>query len=166
MKIGIIGPESTGKTTLCKELASMFGGACVGEYARGYVEGLGRAYTYEDVEMIARQQMDELRMTGLCFYDTELIITKVWFEHKWGVCPMFVEDFLRDNPIDFYLLCSPDLPFVPDPVRENPHLRAYLFGWYEREIQAAGKPYAVVGGTGAARVEGAAEAVRRFLASR
>ncbi len=153
-KIGIIGPECSGKTTLSRYLAEQLDGVWVEEYARTYVEALGRAYTYSDVEAIARHQIEELHATyyrdgeeaKYVFFDTELIITKVWFEHKWGKCPDFLTEALTNNPIDFYLLCAPDLPFEPDPVRENPHLREYLFEWYKREVEAMGKPYKIVEG--------------------
>jgi nicotinamide riboside kinase len=68
----------------------------------------------------------------------------VWFLHKYGRCPEFLEQALRDYPMDVYLLCYPDMPWQPDPVRENPDIREYLFDWYEREIQALGIPYYII----------------------
>ncbi len=161
MKIGIIGPESTAKSTLSQQLAEHFDGVYVPEYARTYIESLNHPYTYADVEAIAHKQIDELRRSDATwlFYDTELIITKVWFEHKYHRCPDFLLEALAVNPIDFYLLCAPDLPFEPDPLRENPHIRTYLFDWYERELQAQGKPYAIIRGEGQARLQCAIRAV-------
>ena len=153
-KVGIIGPESTGKSTLSRYLAQRYGGVLVEEYARTYLEeracSSGCAYTYgrEDVENIAHCQIEQLRMLsqeeGLAFFDTELIITKVWMLHKYDECPIFVEEALRKYPMDVYLLCYPDLEWQPDPVRENPRIREYLFDWYEREVQALGVPYYIV----------------------
>lgn len=153
-KVGIIGPESTGKSTLSRYLAQRYGGVLVEEYARTYLEeracGSGCVYTYarEDVENIAHCQIEQLRMLsqeeGLAFFDTELIITKVWMLHKYDECPIFVEEALRKYPMDVYLLCYPDLEWQPDPVRENPTIREYLFDWYEREVQALGVPYYIV----------------------
>ena len=49
-----------------------------------YVEGLHRPYTFEDVEHIARQQLtsyeNEFHGKEWVFFDTWLIITRVWFE--------------------------------------------------------------------------------------
>lgn len=153
-KVGIIGPESTGKSTLAQYLATQHGGLFVSEHARVYLEerarehGSAYAYTREDVLRIAEYQVEQLRelslQEGVAFFDTELIITKVWFEHKYGECPSFVEDALHQYPMDVYLLCYPDLEWEPDPVRENPNIREYLFDWYEREIQALDIPYYVV----------------------
>ena len=159
-KIGIIGPESTGKSTLASYLAHRYGGVLVPEYAREYMEKrvCACAYTYEDVVNIARVQVQQLQQfhaatyegitegyrTNVIFFDTELIITKVWFMHKFGHCPDFLEEALRAYPMDVYLLCYPDMEWQPDPVRENPNIREYLFDWYEREIQALDIPYYII----------------------
>ena len=147
-RIGIIGPESTGKSTLAEYLSHRYEGVLVPEYAREYMENLAPSYgyTYDDVGAIAKQQLSVLSSinSNLVVFDTELIITKVWFLHKFGRCPDFVEQALRDYPMDVYLLCYPDLPWLPDPVRENPDIREYLFDWYEREIQALNIPYYII----------------------
>ena len=187
-RIGIIGPESTGKTTLARQLAAAVGGCAVMEYAREYVEQLGRPYSYEDVVLIAREQIRQLdayspalssKTTGnaepdsslgekseekFVFFDTELIVTKVWFKHKYGECPAFVTKYLEQSPLDFYLLCSPDLPFVADPVRENPHIRQQLFDLYLDNIRHYQVPYAVVSGSGEARLRSALAAVGKLTA--
>ena len=152
-KVGIIGPESSGKSTLAQYLANKYKGAYVPEYAREYVEHLNRPYTYEDVENIAQHQIKELETitnnlspitNNLYFFDTELIITKVWFLHKYGTCPDWLQEALLRFPMDVYLLCAPDIEWIPDPARENPHIRQYLFDWYEREIQSLGIPYYII----------------------
>lgn len=153
-KVGIIGPESTGKSTLAQYLASRYEGLFVAEHARVYLEerarerGSAYAYTREDVLRIAQYQVEQLRelseQEGVAFFDTELIITKVWLEHKYGECPAFVEDALHQYPMDVYLLCYPDLAWEPDPVRENPNIREYLFEWYEREVLALDVPYYII----------------------
>ena len=153
-KVGIIGPESTGKSTLAQYLATRYEGLFVAEHARVYLEerarerGSAYAYTREDVLRIAQYQVEQLRelseQEGVAFFDTELIITKVWLEHKYGECPAFVEEALHQYPMDVYLLCYPDLAWEPDPVRENPNIREYLFEWYEREVQALDVPDYIV----------------------
>ena len=149
-RVGIIGPESTGKSTLATYLAHRYGGVLVPEYAREYMERLvpAYAYTYEDVVAIAQQQVQELATpraeSEVVFYDTELIITKVWFLHKYGKCPDFLLHAIEQYPMDVYLLCYPDMAWQPDPVRENPTIREYLFQWYEKEVQALGVPYYII----------------------
>lgn len=164
VKIGIIGPESTGKSTLATYLAHRYNGVLVPEYAREYMEAracacaCACAYTYEDVEHIAREQVQQLQnllsyahnserekeKSEFVFFDTELIITKVWFLHKFGHCPDFLLEAIQAYPMDVYLLCYPDMEWEPDPVRENPEIREYLFDWYEREIQTLDIPYYII----------------------
>ncbi len=152
VKIGIIGPESSGKSTLAQQLARRYG-EYIPEYARDYVAALNGHYTYADVLTIARHQVEQLRTLDnearsdderVLFFDTELIVTKVWLEHKYGTCPEWVTEALRRYPMDIYLLCTPDIPWIADPTRENPHIRQYLFNWYEREIQALDIPYYII----------------------
>jgi nicotinamide riboside kinase len=159
-KIGIIGPESTGKSTLATYLAHRYDGVLVPEYAREYMEKLAPSYeyTYEDVIHIAHTQVKHLQelhnaaaegiangqRKDVIVFDTELIITKVWFLHKFGECPDFVEEALRTYPMNVYLLCYPDMEWVPDPVRENPNIREYLFDWYKKEIETLDIPYYII----------------------
>ena len=145
-KVGIIGPECTGKSTLARYLANRYHGVLVPEYAREYMENLNRPYTIEDVETIARHQIEQLQdlKDGLYFFDTELIITKVWFEHKYGSCPEWLVKAIHDYPMDTYLLTYPDMKWQPDSVRENPAIRLELFERYEHEVQALDIPYYIV----------------------
>ena len=147
-RVGIIGPESTGKSTLATYLAHRYDAVLIPEYAREYMEGLAPyyEYTYDDVLAIAKHQVEQLQsLSGeLQIFDTELIITKVWFMHKFGKCPDFLHEALLRYPMDVYLLCYPDLAWEPDPVRENPNIRTYLFQWYEKEIQALNIPYYII----------------------
>lgn len=145
-KVGIIGPESTGKSTLARYLAKRYNGIYVPEYAREYMEKLDRAYTIEDVEHIAKQQIRQLQELEdeLYFFDTELVITKVWFEYKYGSCPSWLEQAIQDYPMDVYLICYPDIKWEPDPVRENPDIRLELFQRYESEVQKLDIPYYII----------------------
>ena len=83
-KVVVTGPESTGKTEICKFLAASYDTVYIPEYAREYVSSLNRPYTFADVEQIARVQVDQFRKEhevnrAVLFLDTYLIITKIWF---------------------------------------------------------------------------------------
>jgi len=141
-KIVISGPESSGKSTLTKELAEYFESDYYPEYAREYVENLTEKYTYNDVVLIAKHQIEELSKTNFkkanrfVFYDTGLIITKVWFEYVFKKVPDFLLKSLTEIKIDCYLLCYPDLAWKSDNVRENGGVfRVELFEKYKSEIE-------------------------------
>jgi NadR type nicotinamide-nucleotide adenylyltransferase len=164
-KVVISGPESTGKTTLAKELSSYFQTVYVYEYARDYVEKLGRPYTYEDVLHIARKQVlleeEMLRKANrILFFDTHLEITKIWFSECFHRYPDWIDKEISRAGIDLYLMCYPDLPWIPDPVRENPgEKRMELFQMYMAEAARHRFPVTVVSGFHEKRLQNAIEAV-------
>jgi len=152
-KVGIIGPESTGKSSLARYLARRYKGTCVPEYARTYVEQKGTTeVTYEELCEIAKHQVDELSAISsqpsdnLYFFDTELILTKVWFDYAFGHVPEWLNDAIRRYPMDTYLLTYPDIPWVPDPARSNGSdaIRMELFERYEAEIESLNIPYYII----------------------
>jgi len=168
-KISIVGPESTGKTYLASHLAESFGSPWIPEYAREYVEKLNRPYTYEDVCNIALKQIEQEKFyenqstdKPFVFFDTDLIITKVWFSYCFNEIPDFLTERMQANYFDLYLLCVPDLPWEPDSVREHGEDREFFFNWYKKEIEQTGKPCITVSGVGRARIKNAIEALRLF----
>jgi nicotinamide riboside kinase len=168
-KIVVLGPESTGKTDLCRALSDQFASPWIPEYAREYVAGLNRAYTYADVEVIARQQMHEQKEAkqlyadaDYVFFDTDLVITKVWFLHGFNRCPEWLQPALESSEVDLYLVCKPDIPWEYDPVRENPDIREFLYDWYKRELEALHKPFVEISGLGTARLQNAVAAIQNL----
>ena len=174
LKIGIVGPESTGKSTLAIALAERLQGSYVPEFAREYIGSLGRPYTYEDVCVVAERNRVESKdryaksrktanaQSLICFFDTELIVTKVWLDEVYQKRPEWLtEPIPAECRMDFYLLLYPDLPAVPDPLRENleQSARERLFHKYLHEIELTGKPYAIIRGLGTARLEAALQAL-------
>ncbi|MFN5417425.1 MAG: AAA family ATPase [Flavobacteriia bacterium] len=150
LRIGIIGPESSGKSELSKALAKSYSCDWIPEYAREYLENLNRPYSFEDLEEIARKTFDLIQScensNSFCFIDTELIVMKVWSEFKYKKCSDFIIDHILKQKIDFYLLCFPDIPWEYDPLRENENDRMELFNIYENELKTYDFPYFVVRG--------------------
>lgn len=169
LKIAVIGPESTGKTALTEQLARHFHASWEPELARAYVENLHREYTFEDVCEIARRQIaiekqyeQNNQAHEIVFFDTDLIITKVWFEYKYKQVPDFVTRRLSERFFDFYLLCKPDIAWQPDPVREHGDDREFFYAWYKREIEKLNIPYAEIEGLGRKRFESALKPINRI----
>lgn len=168
IRIAVTGPESTGKTTLAKQLAEHFNGLFIPEYAREYVESLSEHYTYADVEMIAKKQIDQYLETQesfetIFFFDTWLIVTKVWFSWVFGRIPDWLEHRINTCPVDLFLLCSPDLPWEADSVRENGgENRIRLFEQYKLELKHYNFNFVEICGTGNERLDNAIRAIRDF----
>ncbi len=165
IRIAITGPESTGKTTLAMQLSELYNGRYIPEFAREYVEKLPHHYTFDDVEAIAINQLDQYEETKsgseqLFFFDTWLIITKVWFNWVFGRTPEWLEVKIQECPIDLFLLCRPDLPWEADAVRENGgENRLKLFDQYRNELNHYGFKYVEIGGSGEVRLQSAIDAI-------
>ncbi|MFD2246119.1 AAA family ATPase [Pontibacter ruber] len=158
LKIAITGPESTGKSTVAEKLARHYDTVWVPEYARTYIGNLGRTYTLEDIEAIARGQValeQELKSKAdkLYFADTDMLVLKIWSEHAFGHVPAYILEKLKQQDYNLYLLMGVDLPWEPDPQREHPHMRQFFYDWYKRELEAMGAPFVEVSGQQDARFE-------------
>lgn len=165
IRIALIGPESSGKTTLATQLAAYYHTVWVKEFAREYIASLGRNYNYDDVLFCIQSQMEEearslKTASRYLFADTELILHKVWLDDVFKTYPPELDNMVEANRYDLYLLCSPDLPFIHDPVRENPHRREYFFDLYKRELDARKFSYSVISGNN--RLEKAIAAIDRL----
>jgi NadR type nicotinamide-nucleotide adenylyltransferase len=137
-KVVVIGPESTGKTMLCEQLATHFHTNWVGEYARQYLTEHGMDYRYEDLLTIAKGQIaleekEIARSASLLFIDTDMYVMKVWCEFVFGKCHHWILDQIVIRKYDLYLLCQPDIPWVGEALREypDPETREKLFHIYK-----------------------------------
>lgn len=134
-RIIITGPESSGKSTLAQALGKELELPVVEEYALEYLQATKGNYTFEDLAEIAEGQhqseMEALEKFGppiIC--DTSMLVIKVWTEVRFGQVDPLVLKYLSERSNDLYLLCKPDLDWVPGPFRENPNDRDQLFEKY------------------------------------
>lgn len=168
IRIALIGPESTSKSTLSEALAKHYKTVWVKEYAREYLTQLNRKYLMEDILLIAKEQLlQEQKLlkqaNKFIFVDTELIISKVWCEDVFKTCPDWILKTLIDYKYDFYLLTYPDLPWEPDPLRENANRRTFFFNWYEKELKNIHANYTIIKGFGEERLKNSIHAIENIL---
>lgn len=151
IRITLVGPESTGKSTLSRDLAKHFHTLWVPEFSRIYAGNKNGPLTVEDVAPIAAGQIaseDALipLATRVIFLDTDLVMTAMYAELYYGACPPAVREAARARLADLYLLLEPDVPWVADPARDMPHRRpeirdriaALLKGWGARVVSIEG----------------------------
>ena len=158
-RVVVIGPESTGKTDLAEALSKHFGTVLVSEFAREFLTYLDRPYEQGDLLTIAKGQSDaeqsarvKLRLKAnakfssrfktkaapadLMICDTDLRVIRIWSLVKYGVCEPWIDLQIAQCKTDLYLLCKPDLPWTPDPLRENEHDLAALYEKYKQDLIA------------------------------
>ena len=189
-KIVIIGPESTGKSTLCKQLAGHYNTLWCPEYARGYLLKYGTAYTYESLLTIAKGQLQlEEKYISSCenressmidsatvnfkpqtvnkpllFIDTDMYVMKVWCEYVFGKCHQLILDTIAVRQYNLYLLCDIDLPWVKDELREYPdeQPRRELYHIYKDILINQQTPWVNISGNYEERLQKAINAVEDF----
>ena len=174
-KIVIIGPESTGKSTLSKALAEHFQTLWCPEYAREYLLKNGTNYSAADLLTIAKGQLkleDEFLQkiqgetkSSVLFVDTDMYVMKVWSEYVFGTCDFFILDTIIKRKYDGYLLCNIDLPWVKDELREYPDEkpRQELFAIYKDLLINQTVPWALISGANTERTATAIKATNQFL---
>lgn len=192
-KVVVIGPESTGKSTLCELLAQHFKTEWCAEFAREYLLTHGTNYTFEDLEIIAKGQLaleeeavsivnsqwsmvEEKRFVNtnslltiphspLLFLDTDMYVMKVWCEYVFGKCHTFILDEIVHRKYDLYLLCNIDLPWVKDELREYPDEkpRQELYKIYKDILINQQVPWVEISGNYEQRLQTAIEAVNKFI---
>jgi NadR type nicotinamide-nucleotide adenylyltransferase len=168
LKVVITGPESTGKSTLAKQLADCFNVDMVKEYARTYLEKLDRPYEQSDLTAIAKGQimLEDNALANnsrMIICDTSLEVIKIWSDFKYHSCDPFISDSYYKRKPHFYLLMTPDLPWQPDPLRENPFDRDELFEIYQKELISTGTPFYEILGNGEERLKMAKGVIKNHL---
>jgi nicotinamide riboside kinase len=152
---------------LAQQLADHYHTLWVPEFARDYLTTLNRPYEEDDILYIATRQLQREEATAekaneRLFCDTEMIVTKIWSEVKYGRCHPWILQQIVLHQYDLYLLCDIDLPWEFDPLREHPGKRKFLFDLYHRELSERGFRFAVIRGHGKIRTENAIQIVGNF----
>jgi len=140
----------------------------VPEFARFYIDRLDRPYEKDDLRIIAETQLtwedDKAEYAnGYLFCDTNLLVIKIWSDHKYGETDPWIEEQLASRKYHFYLLPNIDIPWRPDPQREHPTMRIHFFQLYEQYLKENDLPYAIVSGIEGERKKSALDAMNAFF---
>jgi len=185
IKVVVIGPESTGKSSLCEQLANHYNTEWVKEYAREYLLTNGTEYSYDNLLEIAEGQFalenaaiqaakDKIKNANesnstssseLILIDTNMYVLKVWCEFVFDKCHPWILNQIVENSYDLYLLCNIDLPWVKDELREYPDLeiREKLYHHYKDLLINQSTPWVNISGNYQQRLEVAIKAIDSVL---
>jgi NadR type nicotinamide-nucleotide adenylyltransferase len=168
LKIAVVGPESTGKSTMSAYLAKHYHTIWVPEFAREYCEKLTEPPTWQDeINMfygqlaLEEELLPQANQVLIC--DTTFITVKIWSDEMFGRSPQEVLDELPKHPYDLYILLNIDLPWEDDPLRDFPNQREHFMEIWHKELQALAACYVVVSGAGPERYDNAVAIIDSFL---
>ena len=173
-RIGVVGPESAGKTTISKALAAWYGCKWVKEYARTYLSSLSRPVKESDLLSIAKHQhtLEETLATTakqekdkLLISDTTQLVMHIWGVYQYGRSHSWIEKAFATEKYSLQLLCVPDIPWSPDPLRSLPSLieRQKVFNMYKEALQKKKTPYVIIKGNHLYRLQQATSAISAYF---
>lgn len=146
IKIAFTGPESSGKTTLAKIIATLFKGDYVEEFARFYLE-VNPIYSQIDLDVIAEGQVNLWNIeSDFLVADTEMTVMCIWSQYKFGNISDKIRKHFEAQKFDLLFLCMPDIPWEFDVLRENPVNRDELFDLYHSFLLENKQNFIVVEG--------------------
>ena len=167
-KVCICGGESTGKTTLAKELAEYFETIYVEEYAREFLIEKNGICNFEDLPIIALEQFkreEDAKKSAkkVIFCDTNALTTKIWSKYYFNCCDERIESLINKNDISLYLLNNPDIPWVPDGLRDSPNQREFFYHQFKNHLRSNNLLYYDVNGSGKHRRNRAIRICSEFI---
>ena len=176
IKVVLFGPESTGKTTLSKQLARHYNTVWAPEFAREYLQekwnNERKTCENSDLLPIARGQMElennlAEKADKVLICDTDLLETKVYSEEYYGgfVNPKLEEAAIA-NTYDLYLLTYIDTPWEKDDLRDRPELRIEMFNAFENTLKKYNRPYILLKGDKKTRFDAAVKRIDKILKSK
>ena len=173
VKIVLFGPESTGKTTLSRDLARHYNTVWVPEYARAYLQekwnNERKICEKEDIIPIAIGQMNlenklAKKANKVLICDTDLLETKVYSQEFYdGFVDKRLDEVARKNKYDLYFLTYIDTPWIADDLRDRPQQRLEMFTAFEKALKEHDRPYILLKGTKTQRLQKAVKAIDRLL---
>lgn len=166
-KIAITGPESTGKSTLAKQLADHFKTLWVPEYSRKFLEQTDGKYTRKDLLSILEGQLDAenkliKKANKFLFCDTDPLVIWIWSKVKYGKVDPVIENALHHHKYDLYLLMYPDLAWEKDKLRESEGFLLQLFELYLKKLDSLKYPFEIIRGVGGNRLQNVVDVLKKI----
>ncbi|HEY2378351.1 MAG TPA: ATP-binding protein [Gemmatimonadaceae bacterium] len=171
-RVVLIGSESTGKTTLARQLAEHYDAEWVPEFVRDYADRKEGALVFGDHAPIAHGQIaleDEYRVRSnernapLLIQDTDLLSTAIYCAHYYGKCPVWITEAATARRPDLYLLLDIDIPWTADAQRDRGQLRNEMQAVFREAVERSGAPFVRVHGNRDERFEQARSAIDDLL---
>jgi NadR type nicotinamide-nucleotide adenylyltransferase len=161
LRIAITGPESSGKTTLAKALSEHYNISFVPEFARTYLEKTEGKYKQSDLDIIAQGQLKSLVSSkdDIVICDTDFSVLEIWSQYKYKNTSELIKKLVLKELFDLHILCSPDIPWEEDSLRENQNSREELFELYKESLNRYNKNFIVVNGSAKNRLEKSLQAI-------
>ncbi len=165
-KVCLYGPESTGKSTLAKDLVAHFNTEFVPEMAREIL--IDNDITVSDILRIGHAQIaaveNKLQTANkLLFCDTDTITTQIYAKHYLDFVPEELYRLEKKMPYDLYCLLDIDVPWVADPLRDLGDKRAEMYQIFKENLEKRGILYLNVSGNWAERKEKIISVIQKWL---
>jgi nicotinamide riboside kinase len=174
--VSVLGAESTGKTTLSRELGAMLARrgiavAIVAEVLREFCDAEARTPRADEQAGIAARQSERIDVAAaradVVVADTSALMIAVYSEIVFGDTGLYADALVREKGYDLTLVTALDLPWQADGLqRDGPHVRAPVDALLRGALARSGIAFTTVGGQGEARAQAALRAVDAALAAR
>jgi NadR type nicotinamide-nucleotide adenylyltransferase len=167
-RVSVLGPGSTGKTTLATRLAAVYGTLAVPDPVRTHLEQPGDEITQDDVDLLARGQIaaeDALALEAnrLLLCDSDVLATVLLSDALFGDCPAWIREAARARRYDLTLLLDEDVPFTSDPGHPMLEARRTFFERCTRALEEHDRKYVVIRGAWEARMRAASAAIDAMM---
>lgn len=170
-RVSVLGAESTGTTTLAKDLARHYETVWVPEYGRMFSEGklfgdANAAWRSSEFTAIARAQVSleeslAESSNGLVICDTDAFATSLWHERYIGSRSKEVELIASRQQHDLYILTGDEIPFVQDGTRDGEHIRHDMHMRFIERLTDDKKNFILVTGSREDRLAMAIKAINK-----
>lgn len=173
IKVVLFGPESTGKTTLSRDLSAHYKAPWVPEFARDFLQEkwdkTQQICTQEDLIPIAVGQMEKenealTKADNLLICDTDVLETLAYSYWYFGPeADHRLEEAAQHAQYDLYLLTYIDTPWTPDDLRDQPEARPELFAHFENCLKRFGRNFVILKGNPQQRLNKAIEHIDNLI---